>query len=83
MTNEKIKPRRRFHVAIVVDGDTWEDVAQSLRELLPHVEEHGPKCDSVSGGYSRGHFVHVVEDPEMTNEKYQAALDAYLAEVRS
>ena len=79
---EKRKPKRRFTVTIEVGGDAWIDVARSLRELLPHIEDHGPKCDSVSGGVSSGHWVHVVEDQEMTPEKYHAALDAYLAEVR-
>lgn len=76
-------PRRRFTIRIMVTGDTWEDVAHSLRDLLPHVEEHGPACSSVSGGSSTGHIVEVTEDPEMTHEKYTQELETYLADLRS
>lgn len=74
------RPARRFTVTIEAGGDTWDDIAHALRDLLPHIEEHGPKCDSVSGGCSGGHWVRVIENPEMTPEKYRAALDAYLDE---
>lgn len=80
---EIAKPKRRFIVAIEASGDTWEDVAHSLRDLLPHIEEHGRNCDSVSGGPSSGHWVHVTENPDMTHEKYHEALEAYLAGKRS
>lgn len=75
-----VAPKRRFSVTIEAGGDTWDDVARTLRDLLPHIEDHGPTCESVSGGCSSGHWVHVAEDPEMTAEKYRAALEAYLAE---
>lgn len=75
-------PKRRFTVTIEAGGDTWQDIAMTLRDLLPHIEEHGPKCDSVGGGVSSGHWVHVVERPEMTPERYHEELDAFLAATR-
>lgn len=75
---ERKPPRRRFHVDISIDGDTWDDVARQVEELLPHIAEHGPACSSVSGGYAGGHWVHVTERPEVSREAYHAALDAYL-----
>jgi len=72
------KPQRRFVVTVEVSGDEWEDVKMQLRDLLPHLEDHGPRCDSVGGGVSSGHWVRVVENPEMTNERYHEALDRYL-----
>ena len=71
-------PRRRFTVEIQVSGDDWDDVVQSLRFLLPHVEDHGPACSSVSGGSSSSHVVTVIEDKEMTHAKYAVALDQYV-----
>lgn len=76
-------PKRRFEVEIHVSGDIWADVIDTLRDLLPHIEEHGPSCDSVSGGPSRGHWVRVTERPEMTHERYHEQLDAYLDELRA
>lgn len=71
-------PKRRFELELHVSGDAWEDVTSTLRDLFPHIEEHGPCCDSVSGGPSRGHWVQVTERPEMTHEKYVSELDVYL-----
>lgn len=71
-------PRRRFTLEIQVGGDEWNDVVMALRFLLPHIEEHGPACTSVSGGSSGSHVVTVIEDKEMTREKYTVALAEYV-----
>lgn len=76
-------PKRRWTLSIEVTGDTWEDVAQGVRELLPHIEDHGERCSSVSGGYSSGHWVNVCERPEMTHEKYQSELEEFIADHKS
>lgn len=75
-------PSRRFELMIRISGDEWIDVIRDLEELALHIEQHGPECSSVSGGYSSGHTVTVVERPEQTREKYHAELDAYLARRR-
>ena len=72
-------PRRRWEVRITVGGDTWDDVKWQLRDLLPHIEDHGPECKSVSGSPSSNHVVYVLHDPEMTHERYHEELDRYLA----
>lgn len=72
------KPKRAFEVEIRVGGDTWEDVARHLRDLMIHIEDHGPRCSSVSGGPSVGSYVDIVERPEMTHERYHEELERYL-----
>lgn len=71
------RPMRCFEVTITVGGDTWEDVRWQLQGILPHIEDHGPDCKSVSGSPTSNHVVHVVHNPEMTNEKYFAAIEAW------
>lgn len=76
------KPKRRFELSILISGDTWEDVKQELDRIYPHVLEHGPKCNSVSGSPSSGHVVDITERPKMTQERYIQDLEAYLAIVK-
>lgn len=73
------KPHRRFEVTITIGADDWTEVCRELDWLASHVAEHGVKCDSVSGGPSSGHTVHVRHEPGMTHTRYFAELDAYLA----
>lgn len=77
------KPKRRFELTLGVSGDSWEDVVRAVEDLLPHIVAHGPKCDSVSGSPSSGHWVHVVEDPEQTHERYHQQLEEYLEKKRT
>jgi hypothetical protein len=72
------RPKRRFAVEIHVSGDEWADVQHALRDLLSHIEEHGPQCSAVSGGVTSGHWVRVTEDPEQTSQRYHEQLAAYL-----
>jgi hypothetical protein len=77
------RPRRRFTVEIEVSGDSWEHVQRGLQDLLPHIEDHGPQCSSVSGGYSSGHWIRVTENPEMTPQKYRAEVESYVAGLKA
>ncbi len=72
------KPKRKYELSLTISGDLWTDVVQQLRMLLPHIEDHGEQCDSVSGGYSGGHTVQLTVNPEQTHDKFAAELDAYL-----
>lgn len=72
------RPKRAFEVQITVGGDTWADIKYQLRDLLPHIEDHGPECNSVSGSPSANHIVTVFQNPEMTHEKYFEAIHAWL-----
>lgn len=65
------RPQRRYKVTITIQGDTWEDAMRELRGIARHVEDHGPECQQVSGGYSTGSIVDVEFDPEMTGDKYR------------
>lgn len=80
---EPQKPHRRFELEIHVGADDWETVLRELQRLTAHLEEHGPACDSVSGGYDQGSWVKIVERPDQTHDKYVAELEAYLASERS
>jgi hypothetical protein len=72
------RPQRMYQVTIEVGADSWEDTAAEIRRVLEHVEEHGPECSLVSGGYSSGSHVTVRHDPAMSHDAYFAALDQYL-----
>lgn len=76
------RPKRRWTVDIHASADEWPQAISTLRELADHLEEHGPTCDLVQGGYSGSGYIRVAEDPSMTHEKYGQALDAYLASLR-
>lgn len=80
VTTVVVPPRRRFEVVVSISGDAWEDVAAAVRELLPDLVEHGPKCNSISGGYTSGSWVQVIESPEVTHDSYVEALERYLAD---
>lgn len=72
------RPKRRYTLTIEIGADTWDDVIDDLRHTSQHIEDHGPSCQSVMGGSCGGHIVTVLQNPEMTHEKYMAELDAYL-----
>ena len=65
------RPQRRYKVTVTVQGDTWEDAVRELAETTRHVEQHGPECQQVSGGYSSSSIVAVEHDPDMTGDKYR------------
>lgn len=76
------RPSRRFEIEIHVSGDTWDDVRHAINDVLGHIQDHGPECTSVSGSPSWGHWVTVVERPEMTHERWRQELETYLEEQR-
>lgn len=44
--------QRRFRITITVDADEWHLAARELERVTDHVVDHGPVCNSVSGGWS-------------------------------
>jgi hypothetical protein len=50
---------------------------------LPHIEEHGQSCNSVSGGVSSYHSVDIQHRPEMTSERFHEELKAHIAETKN
>lgn len=75
------RPHRTFELDVHVDGDLWDDVIRELHHLARHIEQHGPECSSVGGGYSTGHIVRIRHDPEMTGDRYRDLLEKYLEEM--
>lgn len=76
------KPHRAFELEITIGGDTWADVLRDVRDLASHIPEHGPACNSVSGGPGGNHIVTVRVDETMTHDRYFKELDAYLEETK-
>lgn len=72
------KPKRAFEINIRIGADSWELVKEELERVVAHVIDHGPVCDSVSGGPGGGHVVEIFVTEGMTHERYHAELDAYL-----
>lgn len=68
------RPHRRFTVELRLSGDTWEDV----REMLEYAAHSLERREVVLGGPTAGYTMKVVEDPEMTNAKYHAAVEEWL-----
>lgn len=72
-------PRRAAEIDVRVGANNWDDAVRELKWTVEHVEDHGPSCQSVSGGPSGNHIVTVYQDPTMTHERYFEELDKYLA----
>lgn len=70
-------PRRAFDLTISIGGNTWADVVELLRDFAAHVEEHGPECSLVLGGYVSGGYVDIRRDPAMTHDAYCAAIEQW------
>lgn len=66
-------PHQRFEVSLRISAHSWEEAVRTAQELADHIHDHGPMCSLVGSG----RIVHIVEDPEMTREKYEADLNAY------
>ena len=69
-------PRRAFHLTAEIGGDTLADLEHEIRHLLECVQRGSRRVTggSPSGG---GHW-EVVENPEMTHERYFALVNEYL-----
>lgn len=70
-------PRRAFELTLRISADTWDDALAEARRVLEHIEEHGPGCNSISGGTSTGHIVAIEHRPEMTAGRYREELRAW------
>jgi hypothetical protein len=76
--------KRRFHVHVVVEGDTWESAGAAMAAVAMILELGDPK--SLAGKETRpqfvakeqasngGYVVEITEDPSMTPERYQELL---------
>lgn len=64
---------------MVIDGDTWHDVLNTVMQIHHVLTERGPGRNIASGGVNSGYTLVDCEDPEMTHEKYAEQLAAYTA----
>ncbi len=80
--NEQRAPVRRYEIRVSVSGDDWPSAVRQLREMADHVEEHGPTCELVSGGYRSGGYVMILHDPDQSHDGYAQQLQDWLANRR-
>ena len=78
-----MNPHRRFEIVVTVSADDWESAQREVARVLDHVAEHGPQCNMASGGYSTGSSVQVTEDAEMTHDRFEQELDAWISTERA
>lgn len=71
-------PRRKYELKVKIGADSWGDLTYELKYLLSHILDHGPQCNSVSGGSNTNHIVEISCNEEMTHDKYIKELNAYL-----
>lgn len=69
-------PKRRFEIFMAVSGDAVEDAARMIAEFAKQILIGQNEC--VSGGCRSGGHFKLTENPDMTHEKYAAALHDYL-----
>lgn len=76
-------PRRKYILKIEIGGDTWNDCVHDVAEILRELDQRKDGYDSVMGGYSCGHIVTTEINPDMTPEKYQQELEAWMEKRRA
>jgi hypothetical protein len=77
------KPHRRFELSINVSADNIADLREYLGRVIDEVSEKDHTYASATGGKHGSATVKLVEDPEMTGERYFHDLDLYIAKVTS
>ncbi len=83
--SEPVKPRRRLQMTVTIAADSDDELLSALRDLVD--QQHAAIALGARPGV-RGRFFttspgcscdgQVAEDPEMTGERYQQELSAYL-----
>jgi len=71
-------PRRAVRVMIDIEGDTWADALAELARITDLADRRGLISGRIAGGPNSGSTCTVAMNPGMTNERYVAALTAYL-----
>lgn len=74
--NALTPPKRRFEITMTVGGDTMKDAVRLIESFADGIM--AGSTNQVSGGYSSGGHFKLTENPDMTHEKYAAALHDYL-----
>lgn len=77
MTEPPPKPHNRFEIEVTASGPTWEDARRNFEGACRELTAHGIQCSMVRGGMGGSATVVVVEDPEMTEERYWRELEEY------
>lgn len=74
------RPRRAIEITLKLGADDWNAVRGAINHLAYQVAADGTLGNQVSGGYSSGWTLDVSEAP-ITHDEWEAALNAYLAEL--
>jgi hypothetical protein len=70
-------PKPTFEVVLTLGGCHWPTVARRLVEEALHVAEHGPGCRSCWGGAGTSGHIEITHRPDVTEEAYNADLQAW------
>lgn len=77
-------PRRRFSIYLDAHSDTLDGLDRIFSEMDEVLaDETVDHWERTSGGVDTGYTFKVTRDPDMTPERYQAELDAWVAVVHS
>ena len=77
------QPERRFVLGMKLGADSREDLMSLLNSIVRDFERRGGQFDLITGGYSTGGTVVVVEHGDVTHDKYFEELNAWLAARKS
>ena len=72
-------PHRAVELNITIGADDDDALVRALQSLINKIRVGDLSTKSVAGGAEFGWEYTVARDPAMTNERYFAAVDAYLA----
>ena len=74
-------PRRQFEATIRVSADDLETMNRCLESALDYIAGGGRQ--SVMGGWSAGHIIQVTQDPSITHESWEQALNEYVKQLKA
>ena len=80
MADETEPPKRRYTLEIKLGADTWDDLMLDLKGMAYYLHRYEDleKAHCVMGGASSGFTVNLVQDKEMTHDRYFELVDTYL-----
>lgn len=70
-------PLPTYTLTLSIGACHWDTLARRLREEADHIAEHGPECRACWGGAGTHGHVQIEHRPEVTEDAYNAALQAW------
>ena len=76
-----IKPERKVVLDLTIQGDSWDDIIDTLDRITFRIHE-GPITSIVSGGYSSGYIATGKENEGQTGDNYRKQNNEYVKQLR-